>query len=331
MGKPHPWIPARIPALTVYRQVASCPEPDLLYNGPDWCSKPSTATIATITPHYGNLGTLVTITGKNLVPEGHTANSVTVVGVEAKLVSTSSTTIVIQLGIMKNDRTVSGDVVILSNKGQHKAALANSFKYHALGVIQKVSPSNGQLGASVKVGGINLLQGGTKIAKVTVNKVPVLSITSANDSAIEFVIGGLAGVKDVKSDVVLYADTGAMVSLAGGFVYNVPNEDTCKAAGVYYKDKATCMFPIEENKSCKGTFVPTNPCAKGLVCDKDKATCTQVPTKAPTAGTRVGAPVCSTFTEDFDCPPAGCCWKPAFAGAPGHEGACGECARSTTT
>ena len=143
--------------------------------GPTGAANPLLPPSQRLPQPYGNLGTLVTITGKNLVPEGHAANSVTVVGVEAKLVSTSSTTIVIQLGIMKTKDSVVGDVVILSNKGQHKAALANSFKYVGLGIIQKISPSNGQLGTSVKVGGINLLQGGTKIAKVTVNKVPVLS------------------------------------------------------------------------------------------------------------------------------------------------------------
>ena len=46
--------------------------------------------------------------------------------------------------------------------------------------------------------------------------------------------------------------------------------------------------------------------------------------------------VCSTFTEDIVCSAASrCCWEPAFAEAPGHEGTCGECVRpfaaATTT
>ena len=95
------------------------------------------------------------------------------------------------------------------------------FTYTAVGVITTVTPNVGQLGTVVVINGDRLLGGGAKAASVTL----VGETTTIKSSgATEVVVQASASAKTDSGDIVIVADTGAIVTGNGLFTYKTPSK-----------------------------------------------------------------------------------------------------------
>ena len=119
--------------------------------------------ITQIEPAYGQRGTIVTITGTNLLGGGASATSVTLASIAATVLSSSSTKIVIAAGASSS--ALIGGVSITSDIGA-VLSVSNDWSYLSPGSISSVSPSTGLVGTLVTIQGILLLGGGTLISAV---------------------------------------------------------------------------------------------------------------------------------------------------------------------
>jgi len=168
--------------------------------------------ISSVSPSDGQAGTYVNITGSNLLGGASEIVSVTLVGTPATIISSSSTLIIVQ-AVARG--AGSGDVVITSLQGATTTKV-NSWTYLAPSNITGISPAQGQDGTRVTLQGTALLKTGDTIAAVSLNGVPVKSISSASATEISVVAAaGSVGTGDVKCT----ATSGAVVILPNGWEY----------------------------------------------------------------------------------------------------------------
>ena len=88
-------------------------------------------------------------------------------------------------------------------------------RYLPPGVVKTVNPGRGQGGTVVTIAGTNLFGGGSKI-KVMLAGVYASIRASSNT---QVVVVALASSKSSEGDVVLHADTGAVVTKVNAFTY----------------------------------------------------------------------------------------------------------------
>ncbi|EGD83315.1 hypothetical protein PTSG_03923 [Salpingoeca rosetta] len=174
--------------------------------------------IAQVQPSSGAFGTRITITGTNLRTNGTAVTNVTLNGVQATVVSENSTRVVITAGSFAG--AGAGDVKVFSNLGTY-ALLSNGFTYVGPPLITDVSPAVGITGSEVTVTGSSLLAGGTRIVRATLANVNASQILIGNRNFIVVLVAGQNPNPSANTtgDVVLYTDTGAVVTLAGAFRY----------------------------------------------------------------------------------------------------------------
>ena len=179
--------------------------------------------ILSVSPVQGQQGTLVTITGSLMRGGGTAVTNVTLVGVPARIVSEADAKVVVQAGFKLNNASVTGDVVVTSDSGAI-ATLANSFTYLPANIITSVTPASGQEGTFVTVRGLNLLGGGTVVASA---QLAGINATVLNSSDTLVLLRAGPGPSSItKGDVVLTADSGAVVTDADAFTYLQPGDIT---------------------------------------------------------------------------------------------------------
>jgi mucin-19 len=88
------------------------------------------------------------------------------------------------------------------------------------GVITDVSPSSGQVGTVVEIAGERMLGGAESLSTVTIGGVDADVSFESDSSIIVIAASGNSGV----SDIIITADTGALVTLVGGFTYLAEGE-----------------------------------------------------------------------------------------------------------
>ena len=174
------------------------------------------STITNIDPATGQLDTLVTITGSNLLGKEAPANEklkeATLGALTAEIVSSNQTVVVLKV---KNGTAGTVDVTLKAVSGATTVALSG-FSYTEIGQINSVTPSYGQLGTQVVLAGKRMLGGGAEAATVSLAG-HLASINSSTATKIVVVpIDAAAG----QGDVVVTSDTGAVVRLDNGFTYN---------------------------------------------------------------------------------------------------------------
>ena len=171
--------------------------------------------IDSISPSSGQVGTIVTISGANLLGGGSSATSVTLAGVAVASIRSQSNDEIVVIAFASSAR--SGDVVIIAETGS-VTTQSSGWRYVSPAVITSVSPTSGQVGTVVTVVGTNLLGGAASIASATLGGVAVLSVNSSDNNQVVVVAGqrsnGTVGVS-------LVANTGAFVSLGSVFTYVV--------------------------------------------------------------------------------------------------------------
>jgi hypothetical protein len=128
-----------------------------------------------------------------------------------------------------------GDVVVKADSGA-STTLQDGFTYLAPGKISSVTPSKGQLNTKVTIVGTDLLGGGDELDKVTLDGTEATITTGDNATHVEVVAqSGGAGV----GDVVLTADTGAVVTAKDGWTQLADGEIT----------------KVDPNKGVRGSIV----------------------------------------------------------------------------
>ena len=172
--------------------------------------------VTRVSPSSGQLGTRVTISGTGLFGGGSSVASVSFGSVATSFVDANSTTVIVdaQAGGVAG---VAVDVTIVANTGARVVA-AGGWTPVSAGVISAVTPNNGQGGSRVNITGSNLLGGGSSIVSVSLAGVSVASIAEGKSNTIVRVVAGVSASSG-SGDVVPVANTGATVTLVGGFTY----------------------------------------------------------------------------------------------------------------
>ena len=179
--------------------------------------------ITAVTPTEGQLGTLVTINGSNLLGNGTSLLNVTLSGLQTRIVSSSPNVVVAEASSDVNNDAV-GDIVITANTGA-TVIRRQGWIYRPRGTITNISPTSGQFGTRVTITGNNVLAYGSKVVSATVANITVLSVVEASSSQVVLRVGEAAF--GVSGNVVLVANTGASVSsLNILFTYSQPGNIT---------------------------------------------------------------------------------------------------------
>ena len=169
--------------------------------------------ISAVTPAAGQVGSIVVIDGTNLLAGADKISQVLLGGAAAGIEAESNTQITIKV---YPGKTVGvGDVHIITDTGAF-VLLADGFEYLDPGDINAITPSSGQYKTEVSITGSGLLGGGAEITSLTLAGIPVEDLVSATDDEIKVIV---AAANEHTGDVVIVADTGAVVSRLDGWKY----------------------------------------------------------------------------------------------------------------
>jgi hypothetical protein len=190
--------------------------------------------IISVFPTAGQAGSLITITGVNLLAGGTLEDAlaslpqITVGGKSSVVVSVTNTVILIQLpgGDSRQRRGErvrrggAGDIVIISATGEITVFKGEFVKLED-GVAQTISPTSGQIGTRIVVTGERMFGGGAKVEASTVAGFQATVVSATNEVA-ELIVGGSHG-DATSGDVILIADTGALIT---GVTFNYVTQGT---------------------------------------------------------------------------------------------------------
>ena len=163
----------------------------------------------TIAPTSGQFGTTVNITIPMTFDISGGDISVLVDDVPATVISSGSiVTISIPRALRQGSYSV--DIVVENAIGE-LARLIDGFTYLAEGVVIDVTPDRGQRGTIVTVTGHRLLGGGNSIQTATLAGLTTRIMNSSNTTVTLEVLNNVDSSVSVIGDVVLTADTGAII------------------------------------------------------------------------------------------------------------------------
>lgn len=171
--------------------------------------------VTTVSPAFGQDGTTVTIRGEGMLGGGDRIAKVYLGMREATIIQQNNTVIVVTAPGSDNYSSVVPEPVrIIADTGA-RITRNSSWTYRATGTVSSVEPAFGQLNTAVTVSGSSLRGHGDRVDSVTLAGVSA-RILSQTDSEVVVVAGeGSSGDGAVE----LTANTGAVVSLAGGWSY----------------------------------------------------------------------------------------------------------------
>lgn len=178
-------------------------------------STPSNVT--SLTPAEGQVGTIVSIFGTRLLGGGGSIDRVVFGTTPASSVSGNDTVVVAT--VARSNVSAVVDVTVVADTGAYATQL-NAFTFRAEGNIVGVAPATGQGGTYITITGTELLGGGTVATQVSLADVAVLAIESANDTVVIVRAGAATGAS--VGAVRVTSNTGAIVTLVGGFTYRAP-------------------------------------------------------------------------------------------------------------
>jgi len=177
------------------------------------------ASIVTVTPSLGQVGTRVTVAGTALLAGGQSIASASLAGAAVEsIVSASDTAVVLITGGQGAD--VQGDVLFVINTGARVyTSSGTAWTYSVASQVVTVTPNSGQLGTRVTIAGARLLGGGSSVSSVTLAGVAA-TVVSGTDSTIVLTVA--AGAAAVTGHVVVTSDTGARAVLDNSWQYVAP-------------------------------------------------------------------------------------------------------------
>ena len=170
--------------------------------------------IYSVTPTTGQMGTVVSITGENLLGGGTQIMSVMIAGVATGVIS--GTDEMVQVSISENltGETVTfpqlGDVVLIADTGALVRRL-NGFTLLEPGQITTISPTSGQFGTRVTITGTGLLQGSSTINITNVMLAGVVAAIRGNATDTQFTVEAGADSSRSSGPVVITLLSGAVI------------------------------------------------------------------------------------------------------------------------
>jgi hypothetical protein len=197
------------------------------------------ADITSIMPQRGQPGTIVTISGVALLSGYNMATpTVCLSGVQATLVSYSSTSIVVRaanppapmgsgmmttlddLFGMAGDVSIVVDANNITNLTTFSVSMESAWTYLAPGEITTISPNFGQFGTRIFINGTNLLGYGSSLVRATIGEMNA-TIMSSTTSQVVLSTPDL-GENRRNATIVLFSDSGAEIIGENLFNYREP-------------------------------------------------------------------------------------------------------------
>lgn len=175
--------------------------------------------ITSVDPPNGQYGTLVTISGTNLLQNNSSVvDFVLLSGIRTEHILSQNDTVIIAEA---NSSSVgrNGTVVAVLSSGAIIDSPSKYWVYETPQSIVAVVPSSGHDGTIVTITGDNLLGGGTNVSNVRLGGVAA-DVVSGNDT--EMVVIARASPQNINSSVTVKADTGATVTADGVWTYIEP-------------------------------------------------------------------------------------------------------------
>ena len=173
-----------------------------------------------VTPDSGQRGTVVTVTGHQLLGGGRFIQTATLAGLTTRIMNSSNSTIVLEvLNNINRAESLVGDVVLTADSG---AVVRQQRGWTAVvpSVISTVLPASGQFGTIVNISGINLLQGGLEIRVILLAGIEVYDIINVSTSYI--LVRASNATANLTGPVRIELNTGAYYQSNVNWVYTVP-------------------------------------------------------------------------------------------------------------
>ena len=171
--------------------------------------------MTSVSPAYGQIGTIVTIRGERLLGGGSSVASVTLAGISVSSIVRGNNSEIVVVAAAGGNMSSAGDVVVVANSGA-RVVKSSSWQYRGAGVVTQVTPNVGQLQTNVRIEGNSLRGHGSAVVSVTLAN-EATSIVSQSDNVVEVISLGSSTAKT--GDVVVRADTGAFATLTNGWTF----------------------------------------------------------------------------------------------------------------
>ena len=177
--------------------------------------------ITSVSPLEGQNGTIVNITGDYLYPTGDSLETATLAGVNALIISATTSFIQVVATRPSTLESFSGAIVIQAISGAVLKYEISNFTYLQEGIIYSVSPLKGQTGTTVEIKGYNLFGGGITIQGVWLAGIAAyISPNSSNDYIIVTAGEYVASYnRNITGDVLIVSTSGAHIRRISGWVY----------------------------------------------------------------------------------------------------------------
>jgi hypothetical protein len=172
------------------------------------------ASVTSISPANGQVGTLVTIVGSGLLGGGSHVVSVTLGSLAVAIVRESNTEVVVRVAAGTPFTSVA---TLIADTGATVVSTA-TWTYVADGQISSIVPNFGRVGTFVTITGTNLRGSAVNVVDVSLSGV-LASLTSESDTTV-VARAALGAVSGTAGDVVLTASSGAVVTGASLWTYN---------------------------------------------------------------------------------------------------------------
>ena len=170
--------------------------------------------VTNLNPSVGQGGTLVTLTGTNLLCGGNSVVSAKLGGLAAQGIKFWNNTMVVIVASPSNVATTV-NATFVTDTGV-VVSTANTFTYATPGQITDINPSSGQLGTRVVISGVGLDEGGASITGVSIGGVAA-TIVAQNSTSVTAIVGGSNYGGFV--NVILISDTGSVLNTSSMFTY----------------------------------------------------------------------------------------------------------------
>ena len=177
--------------------------------------------IFSVTPSQGQSGTQVKIEGQDLFGGGNMLDMVMLAGTPADIHSSSDrycVTVTVRENPSSNNDSIIGDIVLISDTGAHVRRI-NGWEYIQRGVINSITPANGQYGTRIMINGMRLLSGATGISQITIGGVTIDNIIG-NDTVITGEAGSPGNSSAFNGTVSIISNDGGILMSNYTWTYN---------------------------------------------------------------------------------------------------------------
>lgn len=173
--------------------------------------------ITSVSPGIGQIGTRVTINGRNLLQGTSFGNisSVFLAGIPATILSIASATQIVVQASSATAGTPGQIEVILISGARIISPSSITFQYLQAGRVTAVNPNIGPVGTNVIISGTNFLGGGSNISQVFLGGVEATITSSSNTQINVTAAEGMAGSREV----IIVSNTGTITNGSGLWNY----------------------------------------------------------------------------------------------------------------